>query len=94
MYSCAFNNYINFINDLDSYESQETNNRVNEDEEVYSKNGKLLKITNLDLLNQIEPFIETNRLLSAAQIVGYYYKDQYLKMELSDWINLVRKIKL
>jgi hypothetical protein len=92
MYSCAFDNYINFIKDLDTYESNENSNKVNENQEEYSKNGKLLKITNLDLLNQLKPFIEANRLLSAAQIVGNYYKGEYLKMELSDWINLVRKI--
>lgn len=92
MYSSAFDNYINFINDLETNEQKEIKDRVNDNAVEYSKNGKLLKITNLDLLNQIEPFIKTNRLLSAAQIVGNYYKDQYLNMELSDWINLVRTI--
>jgi len=93
MYSCAFENYINFIKDLNSYDPQEINYVVNENEEEYSKNGKLLKINNLDLLNQLNPLIEANRLLAAAQMVGNFYKDQYHKMELSDWINLVRKIK-
>jgi hypothetical protein len=91
MYSSAFDNYINFVNGLYN-SSKEVINEAAENNEVYSKKGKLLKITNLDLLKQLEPYIETNRLLSAAQIVGNYYKDQYPKMELSDWINLVRKI--
>ena len=56
------------------------------------KNQRGLEINNLDVYNKIKPYIDTNRLLSAAQIVGNYYKDQYPKMELSDWINLVRKI--
>jgi hypothetical protein len=93
MYSCAFDNYINFINFLGNYEPQEINNKVVETEESYSKNGKLMKISNLDLLYQLEPYIKSNRLLSAAQIVGSYYKDQYPEMELSDWINIVRNIK-
>jgi hypothetical protein len=93
MYSCAFDNYINFINDLDNEEEKNIEDKVHENDERYAKNGKLLEITDVALLNQLEPLIETNRLLSAAQIVGNYYKGEYLKMELSDWINLVRKIK-
>lgn len=93
MYSCAFDNYIKFINEINNNESKEITNTVNEQEEVYSKNGKLFEINDEDLLNQLKPFIQSNRLLSAAQIAGNHYKDQYLNMELSDWINLVRKIK-
>jgi len=92
MYSCAFENYINFIDTLEHIEKKEINNKVNETKIEYSKNGKLLEINNLDVYNKIKPYIDTNRFLSAAQIVGNYYKDQYPKMELSDWINLVRKI--
>ncbi len=91
MYSSAFDNYINFVSSLYN-SSKEVMNVAAENNEVYCKKGKLLKITNLGLIKQLEPYIETNRLLSAAQIVGNYYKDQYPKMELSDWINLVRKI--
>jgi hypothetical protein len=80
MYSSAFDNYINFVNGLYN-SSKEVINEAAENNEVYSKKGKLLKITNLDLLKQLEPYIETNRLLSAAQIVGNYYKDQYKFLE-------------
>jgi hypothetical protein len=93
MYSCAFDNYIDFINVHINNESKETTLKVNENVEEYSKNGKLLKITNLDLLHQLEPYIVSNRLLSAAQIVGNHFQEQYPKMELSDWIKLVREIK-
>lgn len=55
--------------------------------------GKLIEIHNTELLQKLKPYIESNRLLSAAQIVGEYYELDYPKMELSDWINLVRNIK-
>jgi len=92
MYSCAFENYISFINNLSDHKVVDTHNEVCDIKEEYCKGGKLLKINDIDLLNQIQPLIDTNRLLSAAQIVGKYYENQYLNMELSDWINLVRKI--
>jgi hypothetical protein len=93
MYSCAFDNYINFISSLEDNESKRIRNLVIENEGEYSTNGKLLTINNLDLIKKLEPYIMTNRILSAAQIVGNYYLDEFPKMELSDWINLIRKIK-
>ena len=92
MYSCAFDNYISFINNLSIHKVVDVHNEVSDVKEEYCKGGKLLKITDIDLLNQIQPLIASNRLLSAAQIVGKHYENQYLNMELSDWINLVRKI--
>lgn len=92
MYSCAFDNYISFINNLSIDKVVDVHNKVSDVKEEYCKGGKLLKITDIDLLNKIKPLIASNRLLSAAQIVGKYYENQYLNMELSDWINLVRKI--
>lgn len=92
MYSCAFDNYISFIKKLSKNEELENHSKVADFKEEYSKDGKLLKITDLDLINQIEPYIISNRLLSAAQIVGNYYQGQYPQMELTDWITLVRRI--
>jgi hypothetical protein len=93
MYSCAFDNYVSFIGKNASFEKQENDNAMQEMHEKYDINGKLLKIIDLDLISQIESLIQSNRLLSAAQVVGNYYKNQYPNMELSDWINLVRNIK-
>lgn len=93
MYSCAFDNYIDFINVHIKSESHEISKKEFENEEEHSKNGKLLKITNSDLLSQLKPYVNSNRLLSAAQIVGNHFQSQYPKMELSDWIKLVREIK-
>ena len=93
MYSCAFDNYISFIKNLNDNEGLKKQNKVSDFKEEYCNNGKLLKITDLDLINQIEPYLISNRLLSAAQTVGNYYQHQYPKMELTDWINLVRNIE-
>lgn len=92
MYSCAFDNYISFIKNFSDYEVTEKISVVNDVKEEYIKDGKLLKITDLELINKIEPYINSNRLLSAAQIVGVYYQNQYPKMELVDWIKLVKSI--
>jgi hypothetical protein len=92
MYSCAFDNYISFIKKLSENEELENQSKVSDIKEEYYKNGKLLKITDLDLIKEIEPYIKSNRLLSAAQIVGNYYQNKYPKMELTDWITLVRNI--
>lgn len=92
MYSCAFDHYINFIKNLSTYEVVQNPIFVNDIKGEYIKDGKLLKINNVDLINEIEPYIKSNRLLSAAQIVGNYYQNQYPAMELSDWIKLVRVI--
>lgn len=92
MYSCAFDNYISFIKSLSNYGIIENPSIVNEIKAEYFKNDKLLKIDNLDLLNEIEPYINSKRILSAAQMVGDFYQNKYPNMELSDWINLVRRI--
>lgn len=92
MYSCALENYIDFIKNGINYEELEKIKIVNDFQEEYSTDGKLKKINNSNILNEIDPYIKSNRLLSAAQIVGNYYQDKYPKMELSDWISLVRNI--
>ncbi|MES2799819.1 MAG: hypothetical protein V4638_07370 [Bacteroidota bacterium] len=92
MYSCAFDSYLSFIRNNAIFEIQESNNSLQDMPELYIADGKLLKINDLKLLKEIKSLIESNRLLSAAQIVGDFYKNQYPNMELSDWINLVRKI--
>lgn len=81
-----------FSTKLSDNDPTDVKNKVLGIKEEHNKDGKLLKVTDLDLLNQIEPYIISNRLLSAAQIVGNYYQHQYPKMELTDWITLVRSI--
>ena len=88
MYSCAFDAYIDFLK-FESINNIPKNSLVKESPAKYSLTEKLSKITNIDLLKKIEPYIQSNRILSAAQIVGEYYENQYPKMELKDWIKLI-----
>ncbi|AZI69776.1 hypothetical protein [Cloacibacterium normanense] len=88
MYSCAFDAYIDFLK-FNSLKNIPKNSLLNESPTEYLSEGKLSKITDLDLLQKIEPYLKSNRILTAAQIVGEYYKNQYVKMELKDWIKLV-----
>ena len=52
---------------------------------------KGVKIVPQSDLYVIERLGKSNRILSAAQIVGEHYENQYPKMELKDWIKLDRK---
>lgn len=92
MYSSAFNNYISFIKDLSDKRTLANKNKVSEVKKDYQKDGKLLKIGDINIIKELEPYIRSNQLLSAAQIVGKHYAHQYPKMELYDWITLVKNI--
>ncbi|WP_241279550.1 hypothetical protein [Chryseobacterium cucumeris] len=62
--------------------------------DVDVKSDKKLKcITDFDLLTKLKPYVESNRLLSAAQIVGEHYKNQYPNMQFKDWMELINEIK-
>lgn len=68
------------------------NNVLGNEIVVVPKNSeKLLKITDLDLLEIIKQDLISNRILAAAQKIGNFYEDQYPNMELKDWIELARK---
>lgn len=92
MYSCAFDNYIEFIKKSEKLTDINVNNSATKSYDENVKNGKLVKIVDQDLLNKIDPYIKSNRILSAAQIIGNHYQNQFSNMELSDWINLVKNI--
>jgi len=98
MYSCALNNYILYANHLANNTSVKLTPVIKHGVKVKkvgekSKNLKLTKITDPDLLNRIKPHIFSNRLLSAAQIVGQFYQNDYPKMTLSDWLTILKDIK-
>lgn len=98
-------NIIDFFKNINTFftpnlvQEKDNNNEniniyeVSEIEQDIFKDGKLLKINNVQLLNEINPYLKSSRLLSAAQIVGKYYNNKYPSMELTDWINLVRSIE-
>lgn len=91
MYSCAFDNYIEFVSDFQKpHYSQHDSSIVNFVKESTS-NAKLLNITDEVLLQKIDPYIKSNRILTAAQVIGEYYDGKYPSMGLKDWIELARK---
>ena len=90
-------NLINFFKEINSFFPETTNiekadiiQPQTSNEEQYIVNGKLIKITNEHLINEIQPYLQSNRILSAAQIVGKFYSDQFPLMDLKDWISLVK----
>lgn len=55
-------------------------------------NGKLLKITDTELIEQLKQLIETKRTLQALKIVADFYKGQFPTMKLADWNKLIKDI--
>ncbi len=65
-------------------------------EDLCLKNGKIIKITDQELLRQIEPYLNTpyRESIPAMHIVSDYYEAKYpdLHMEIKDWMNLITRI--
>lgn len=93
MYSCAFDNYISFIDSFKDYEVKENYVEVKDFKIELSKSNKLLKIVDVELINELKPYLESNRLLSAVQIAGNYYEGKYPSMDLAEWFAVVKNIK-
>ena len=65
----------------------------NTDNEQVISNGKLLKITDKELIEQLKPLIETKRTLQALKVVDDFYKGQFPSMKLADWNKLIKEIQ-
>jgi len=63
-----------------------------EDEELFVSNGKLLKITDKTLIEQLKPLVEQKRTLAAWQFAGNFYNGRFPTMNLKDWRALVNDI--
>ena len=50
---------------------------------------KLYEITDVQLLNLLNPLLEKNRVLEAVEICIKYYQDKFTKMSFKDWFNLI-----
>lgn len=55
-------------------------------------NGKILKIIEQDLIDQLRPIIETNHTFEAMKIAEKYYQGEYPAMKPKDWLALVKGI--
>ena len=55
-------------------------------------NGKLLKITDNELIEQLKPLVETKRTLQALKLATDFYKGQFPAMKFADWNALIKKV--
>lgn len=91
MYSCAFDNYIEFVTSNKQYNTRKEFTTVHEPILEKKTKNKLSEIDDLYVLAMVRSDLDSNRILSAAQKIGQYYQDQYPSMELKDWIELAKK---
>ncbi len=54
--------------------------------------GKILKIVEKDLIEQLKPIIETNHTLEAMKVAERYYNGQYSAMKPKDWLALIKGV--
>ena len=63
-----------------------------EDKKLFAFNGKLLKITDNTLIEQLKPLIETKHTFEALKLAESFYKKQFPLMTLRDWSVLIKAI--
>lgn len=61
-------------------------------ENPYAIGGKLLKITDGMLIEQLKPIVQTNHMLQAMKLAEQFYKGQFPAMKLKDWLLLIKDI--
>jgi hypothetical protein len=64
---------------------------VSEPVEIYFPE-KLYEITDIQVLNLINPLLEKNRVLEAVEICTKYYQDKFKKMSFKDWFALINDL--
>jgi len=101
-------NLIDFFNQIDNFfsltenedtvpilvaDSQELPEEVeSKDKKLFVSNGKLLKITDNELIEKLKPLIETKRTLEAWKLAADFYKGLFPAMKLTDWRTLIKDI--
>lgn len=88
---------VEFFNQIDTFfplSKDEVQPPIKTDNEQFVSNGKLLKITDKVLIEQLKPLIETKRTLQALKVAGDFYKGQFPTMKLSDWNKLIKEIAI
>jgi hypothetical protein len=58
----------------------------------YVFDGKLLKITDKTLIEQLKPIVQTNHMLEALKFTERFYNGQFPAMKLKDWHLLIQNI--
>lgn len=82
---------IDFFNQVEAFFPTE-NITNNEDEKSIISEGKLLEITDKDVIAQLKPLIKTKHILKALRVLSDIYGKQFPNMKLEDWNNLIKKI--
>ncbi len=54
--------------------------------------GKLLEITDKQLLSKIKPLLKKNRVLEVVEICTKHYSHKYKSMNFKDWFKLVNDL--
>jgi len=98
-------NLIEFFNQIDTFfPFEENRNDITTplsnnqglsniiDNNFFVSDGKLLKITDNELIEQLKPLLETKHSLQAMRLAADYYKGLFPAMKLSDWKELVYSI--
>lgn len=70
---------------------QNIQNVVSEPTEIYFS-GKLQEITDVQVLNLINPLLEKNRVLEAVEICTKFYQDKFKNMTFKDWFTLINNL--
>jgi hypothetical protein len=88
-------NFFDVVNDLFSEHPVKEDitliKRVDEPEVVIFA-SKLFDITDITLLDQLEPLLKKNQVLQAVEITSKYYIGKYKNMAFKDWYKLVNDI--
>jgi hypothetical protein len=77
---------------------EENQSKFKENEDVVSEPiefffpEKLYELTDIHVLNLINPLLEKNRVLEVVEICTKYYQDKFPKMTFKDWFTLVKAI--
>ena len=100
-------NLIDFFNQIDTFFPLTENHtpislidtpslpdetEIVDDKKLFVSNGKLLKITDITLIEQLKPLIEQKRTLEAWKLADNFYKGKFPAMKLKDWKTLINEI--
>ena len=87
------NNLQEFLFDFEKeIDELEGANEVDNQIKAHASNGKILKVIEVDLIDQLRPIIATNHTFEAMKTAERYYQGQYPAMKPKDWLALVKGI--
>ena len=82
---------IDFFNRVETFFPTENVSNIEDGKSIISE-GKLLEITDEDVIAQLKPLIKTKHTLKALRVLSDIYEKRFPNMKLKDWQNLIKKI--